>query len=233
LNSKLNFKYMSKIWKLTYKQSYGTRGHFWTKSQFFYDEAKFLKEIQKLKGVDGEVEEYELTSKTPLKVYISSLLRDVQLDSVLVVADEKATLYSKFVELIESSPVESTDHSSYENYNKSFKKKVISEWEFLTKSDDVSVKKFFAKYRTFFLNYSHDTLEWYETLLSIYNYANITSLYDTKWIYKENGKHETVKTIKKDVTENQKTNYFLAKENLKKIKLTEKKSKKKADEVSN
>ena len=45
---------------------------------------------------------------------------------------------------------------------------------------------------------------------------------------------DTVKTIKKDVTENQKTNYFLAKENLKKIKLAEKKkSKKKTDEVSN
>ena len=226
---------MSKIWKLTYKQPYGTRGHVWTKSQFFYDENKMLKEIQKLKGLEGEVEEYELTSKSPLSGYISSLLREIQLDSVLVVADEKSILYSKFIELIESSPVEATDHSRCENYDKRFKKKVISEWEFLTKSDDASVKKFFAKYRTFFLNYSHDTLEWYETLLSIYNYANITPLYDTKWIYnREKGKHETLKTIKKDVTENQKTNYFLAKENLKKIKLAEKKkSKKKADEVSN
>ena len=228
---------MSKIWKLTYKQPYGTRGNFWNKSQFFYDEAKMLKELQKLKGFDGEIEEYEITSKTPLKGYISSLLRDIQLDSVLVVADEKATLYSKFVELIESSPVESTDQlrTCYENYDQRFKKKVISEWEFLTKSDDASVKKFFAKYRTFFLNYSHDTLEWYETLLSIYNYANITPIYNTKWIYnREKARHETVKTIKKDVTENQKTNYFLAKENLKKIKLAEKKkSKKKTDEVSN
>jgi hypothetical protein len=197
-----------------------------------------LKELQKLKGLEGEVEEYDMTSKTPLKGYISSLLRDIQLDSVLVVADEKATLYSKFVELIETSPVEATDPQSYyktDNYDKRFKKKVISEWEFLTKSDDASVKKFFAKYRTFFLNYSHDTLEWYETLLSIYNYANITPIYNTKWIYnREKARHETVKTIKKDVTENQKTNYFLAKENLKKIKLAEKKkSKKKADEVSN
>ena len=40
---------MSKIWKLTYKQPYGTRGNFWNKSQFFYDEAKMLKELQKLK----------------------------------------------------------------------------------------------------------------------------------------------------------------------------------------
>ena len=226
---------MSKIWKLTYKQPYGTRGHVWTKSQFFYDETKMLKEIQKLKGLEGEVEEYELTSKSPLSGYISSLLREIQLDSVLVVADEKAILYSKFIELIESSPVEATDHSRCENYDKRFKKKVISEWEFLTKSDDASVKKFFAKYRTFFLNYSHDTLEWYETLLSIYNYANITPLYDTKWVFnREKREHETIKTLKRDLTEIQKTNYFLAKENLKKIKLAEKKkSKKKADEVSN
>lgn len=226
---------MSKIWKLTYKQPYGTRGHVWTKSQFFYDEAKMLKELQKLKGLEGEVEEYEMTSKTPLKGYISSLLRDIQLDSVLVVADEKATLYSKFVELIETSPVEETNHNRYYNFDKSFKKKVISEWEFLTKSDDASVKKFFAKYRTFFLNYSHDTLEWYETLLSIYNYANITPLYETKHVYnREIGRHTFVKSLRKDLTDNQKTNYFLAKENLKKIKLAEKKkSKKKADEVSN
>ena len=220
---------MSKIWKLTYKQPYGTRGNFWNKSQFFYDESKMLKEIQKLKGFDGEIEEYEITSKTPLKGYISSLLRDIQLDSVLVVADEKATLYSKFVELIESSPVESTDRlrTCYENYDMRFKKKVISEWEFLTKSDDASVKKFFAKYRTFFLNYSHDTLEWYETLLSIYNYANITPIYQSKWVFnREKRINKTVKTIKKDVTENQKTNYFLAKENLKKIKLAEKKKSK-------
>lgn len=227
---------MSKIWKLTYKQPYGTRGHVWTKSQFFYDEAKMLKELQKLKGLEGEVEEYDMTSKTPLKGYISSLLRDIQLDSVLVVADEKATLYSKFVELIETSPVEATDPQSYyitDNYDKRFKRKVISEWEFLTKSDDALVKKFFAKYRTFFLNYSHDTLEWYETLLSIYNYANITPIYNTKWIYnREKGRHENVKTLKKDLTDNQKTNYFLAKENLKKIKLAEKKkSKNKTDEV--
>lgn len=231
---------MSKIWKLTYKQPYGTRGLTWTKSQFFYDEAKMLKELKNLKGLDGEVEEYEMTSKTPLKGYISSLLRDIQLDSVLVVADEKATLYSKFIELIETSPVEEVEpRNSYnrytEVYDKIFKKKVISEWEFLTKSDDASVKKFFAKYRAFFLNYSHDTLEWYETLLSIYNYANITPIYNTKWTYnREKGRHENVKSLRKDLTDNQKTNYFLAKENLKKIKLVEKKkSKKKADEVSN
>ena len=222
---------MSKIWKLTYKQPYGTRGHVWTKSGFFYDETKMLKEIQKLKGLEGEIEEYEITSKNPLSGYISSLLREIQLDSVLVVADERATLYSKFIELIENSPVETTDPHSYyissENYDMRFKKKVISEWEFLTKSDDASVKKFFAKYRTFFLNYSHDTLEWYETLLSIYNYANITPIYQSKWVFnREKRINKTVKTIKKDVTENQKTNYFLAKENLKKIKLAEKKKSK-------
>jgi hypothetical protein len=228
---------MSKIWKLTYKEYYGNRGHFWNKTVFFYEEKKFLKEIQKLKDNEGVVEEYELTSKTPLKGYISSLLREVQLDSVLVVADEKGALYSKFVELIESSPVDeskSVDRWVVKIYDKTFKRKVINEWEFLTKSDDVSVKKFFAKYRTFFLNYSHDTLEWYETLLSIYNYANITPHTETKWEYNRiERKHENKKIILKDLTENQKTNYFLAKENLKKIKLAEKKkSKSKKDEVS-
>jgi hypothetical protein len=229
---------MSKIWKLTYKQPYGNRGNFWTKTTFFYDESKFLKEIQKLKDGEGEVEEYELKSKTPLKGYISSLLRDVQLDSVLVVADEKATLYSKFIELIDSSPTVESKVDRYTtrvSYDKRFKKKVINEWEFLTKSDDASVKKFFAKYRTLFLNYSHDTLEWYETLLSIYSYANITPHTESRWDYnRAAGKYENKKVLLKDLTENQKTNYFLAKENLKKVKLAEKKkSKKKVDEVSN
>ena len=224
---------MSKIWKVTYKSYYGTRGNFWNKTTFFYNEDKFLKEIQKLKNSDGEVEIFESTSKIPLNGYISSLLRDVQLDSVLVVTDEKATLYSKFIELIESSPVNETNYRTYYNFDKKFKKKVINEWEFLTKSDDVSVKKFFAKYRTFFLNYSHDTLEWYETLLSIYSYANITPHTETKWEYNRiEHKHENKKYIIKDLTENQKTNYFLAKENLKKLKLSEKKKSKK-DEVSN
>lgn len=230
---------MSKIWKLTHKEYYGNRGNFWTKTTFFYEEAKFLKEIQKLKDGEGEVEEYELTSKTPLKGYISSLLRDVQLDSVLVVADEKATLYSKFIELIESSPaVEPKKEDRYAirvSYDKRFKKKVINEWEFLTKSDDSSVKKYFAKYRTFFLNYSHETLEWYETLLSIYSYANITPHTESRWDYNRAvGKYENKKVLIKDLTENQKTNYFLAKDNLKKLKLAEKKkSKSKKDEVSN
>jgi hypothetical protein len=230
---------MSKFWKLTYKEYYGSRGNYWNKTVSFYDEEKFLREVKKLKDCDGFVEEYELTTKSTLSNYLSSLLRDVQLDNVLVVTDEKSILYSKFVELIESvQVVESKAENRWTNeilYDKSFKMKVINEWEFLTKSDDSAVKKFFAKYRTFFLNYSHDTLEWYETLLSIYNYANITPHTESRWEYnKTERKYDTKKIVLKELTDNQKTNYFLAKNNLKKIKLEEKKKlKTKKDEISN
>ena len=234
---------MAKIWRLTYKQYYGIRGNFWTKTVDIHDEDKFNREIKKLKDNEGTIEFFESTEKIDLSSYISSIMRDNQLDSLLVVVDEKSTLYSNFVSLLEhaqiiADPKVRTIDCSYNNqgatgYSSSYLKILINEWDFLKKSDDALVKKFFAKYRTYLLNYANDSYEWYKTLLQVYNYADIKPVSFLSYDYDTTARrHKQVRKIIKDLTENQKNNYFLAKENLKKIKLAEKK-KKKTDEVSN
>ena len=228
---------MAKIWRLTYKQYYGTRGNFWTKTVDFNDEDKFNREIKKLKDNEGTIEFFESTEKIDLSSYISSIMRDNQLDSLLVVADEKSTLYSNFVSLLEhaqiiADPRGRTIDSSYNNqgatgYSSSYLKILINEWEFLKKSDDALVKKFFAKYRTYLLNYANDSYEWYETILQVYNYADIKPVSFLSYDYDTTARrHKQVRKIIKDLTENQKNNFFNAKKVVKEMKTKIKKMKK-------
>jgi hypothetical protein len=228
---------MAKIWRLTYKQYYGTRGNFWTKTVDYHDEDKFNREIKKLKDSEGTIEFFESTEKIDLSSYISSIMRDNQLDSLLVVADEKSNLYSNFVSLLEhaqiiADPRGRTIDSSYNNqgatgYSSSYLKILINEWEFLKKSDDSLVKKFFAKYRTYLLNYANDSYEWYETLLQVYNYADIKPVSFLSYDYDTTARrHKQVRKIIKDLTENQKNNFFNAKKVVKEMKTKEKKLKK-------
>ena len=94
----------------------------------------------------------------------------------------------------------------------------MTEWEYLDKKDEKAVKKYFAKYRSLFLNYCLDTEEWYDTLLRIYSYANISDDATSDWVYsKEKLWYEKIKVIKKSVTDEQRKNYNLAKSKLKKI----------------
>ena len=229
---------MAKIWRLTYRQYYGNQGNFWKKTVEFHDEDKFNREIKKLKDNEGSVEIFETTEKIDLKAYISSIMRENQLDSLLVVADEKSTLYSKFVELLANAVVVTTKGATtlddnYNNagatgYSKKYLKTLINEWEFLKKSDDDLVKKFFAKYRTYLLNYANDSYEWYQTLLQVYNYMDIKPVTRTTWDYNRlTHKYESKKVILKDLTENQKKNFFEAKKFVKELKAKEKKLKKK------
>lgn len=153
---------MAKIWRLNYKQYYGNRGNYWMKSVDIHDEERFNREIKKLKDGEGTIEIFESTEKIDIQLYVSSIMRDNQLDSILVVADEKSTLYSNFKELLSNSKtVEETNDDR--GYSKKYLKVLIDEWDFLKKSDDSLVKKFFAKYRTYLLNYANDSYEWYET----------------------------------------------------------------------
>ena len=165
-------------------------------------------------------------------------MRDNQLDSVLVVTDEKSTLYSKFVELLADAVVVTTKGSttiddSYNNvgatgYSKKYLKVLMDEWDFLKKSDDSLVKKFFAKYRTYLLNYANDSYEWYETLLQVYNYADIKKVEVTEWRWDQKlRRHAPTKVLIKDLTDNQKKNFFDAKKFVKDLKDKEKKLKKK------
>lgn len=229
---------MAKIWRLTYRQYYGNAGNFWKKTVEFHDEDKFNREIKKLKDNEGSIEIFETTEKIDLKSYISSIMRDNQLDSLLVVADEKSTLYSKFVELLADAVVvtekgATTIDNNYNNdgakgYSKKYLETLINEWEFLKKSDDGLVKKFFAKYRTYLLNYANDSYEWYETLLQVYNYMDIKPVTRPNWDYNPYlRKYVNKVNLIKDLTENQKKNFFEAKKFVKELKAKEKKLKKK------
>jgi hypothetical protein len=154
-------------------------------------------------------------------------MRDNQLDSVLVVADEKSTLYSKFKELLSNSKtVEGTNESR--GYSKKYLKLLMDEWDFLKKSDDGLVKKFFAKYRTYLLNYANDSYEWYETLLQVYSYADIKKVEITEWLWSDSlRRYAPTKVLIKELTDNQKKNFFEAKKFVKGLKDKEKKLKKK------
>ena len=229
---------MAKIWRLNYKQYYGNRGNYWMKSVDIHDEERFNREIKKLKDGEGTIEIFESTEKIDIQLYVSSIMRDNQLDSILVVADEKSTLYSKFVELLADAVVVTTKGSttidgSYNNagatgYSKKYLKVLMDEWDFLKKSDDSLVKKFFAKYRTYLLNYANDSYEWYETLLQVYSYADIKKVEVSEWLWNEKlRRHAPTKVLIKDLTENQKKNFFDAKKFVKDLKDKEKKLKKK------
>lgn len=218
---------MAKIWRLNYKQYYGNRGNYWMKSVDIHDEERFNREIKKLKDGEGTIEIFESTEKIDIQLYVSSIMRDNQLDSILVVADEKSTLYSNFKELLSNSKtVEETNDGR--GYSKKYLKVLMDEWDFLKKSDDSLVKKFFAKYRTYLLNYANDSYEWYETLLQVYSYADIKKVEVTEWMWNEKlRRHAPTKVLIKDLTENQKKNFFDAKRFVKDLKDKEKKLKKK------
>jgi hypothetical protein len=217
---------MAKIWRLNYKQYYGNRGNYWMKSVDIHDEERFNREIKKLKDGEGTIEIFESTEKIDIQLYVSSIMRDNQLDSILVVADEKSTLYSNFKELLSNS--KTVDGNDDRGYGKKYLKVLIDEWDFLKKSDDALIKKFFAKYRTYLLNYANDSYEWYETLLQVYNYADIKKVEVSDWAWDEKlRRHAPKKVLIKDLTENQKKNFFDAKKFVKDLKDKEKKLKKK------
>jgi len=197
---------MAKIWKVTFKHVYGPQNQYsYTDTKFYYTEKEMLKNLKKLTDTDGTIEVFETVEKLSIDGYLDSLKREVQLGSLLEVADEKSALYSKFIEIFSKSKLD-----------KSTKNSTLKEWEFLPKTDDGEVKKFFAKYRNQFLLGVTDTVEWYYTLLSIYSYATITdhAEIDYRW---DSTKREYTKQLKviTPVTEEQVANYLAAKSKLK------------------
>ena len=197
---------MSKIWKVTFKHVYGPQNQYsYSDTKFYYTEKEMLKNLKKLTDTDGTIEVFETSEKVSIDGYLDSLKREVQLGSLLEVADEKSALYSKFIEIFTKSKL-----------GKSTKNSTLKEWEFLPKTDDGEVKKFFAKYRNQFLLQVTDSVEWYYTLLSIYSYATITdhAEIDYRWDSRQSQYTKQLKVIT-PVTEDQVANYLVAKSKLK------------------
>jgi len=209
---------MSKIWKVTFKNTYGPQNQYsYSDTKYYYTEKEMLKNIKKLTDTDGTIEVFETLEKVNIDGYLDSLKREVQLGSLLEVADEKSVLHSKFIEILSKSKVK-----------KEIKDSILKEWEFLPKTDPVEMKKFFAKYRNQFLLGVVDTVEWYHTLLSIYSYAMITDHAEIDWKW-DSTKRQYEKYLKviSPVTETQVTNYKEAKDQIKKEKVLVKKLEKK------
>lgn len=208
---------MAKIWKVTFKHTYGPQNQYsYTQTKFYYSEKELMKALKKLNDTTGTIEVFE-SDKQKLSIdgYLDSLKREVQLGSLLEVADEKSVLHSKFIEVFSKAKV-----------GKTLKDSILKEWDFLPKTDDAELKKFFAKYRNQFLLEVTDTVEWYHTLLSIYSYATITDHAETDYRY-DSKKGYYVKSLKiiTAVTEAQVANYKAAKELIKKEKALAKKKK--------
>ena len=211
---------MGKIWKVTYKKVYGPQNQYsYTDQKFYYTEKEMLKELKKLDDPTGTIEVFESDKqKLPIANYLDSLKREVQLGSLLEVADEKSVLHSRFMEIFSSS----------KKIDKKLSGAIVKEWEFLPKTDDAEVKKFFAKYRNQFLLGVTDTVEWYRTLLSIYSYAAITDHRESDYLWDEKKRQYTRQHIViTAVTEKQVANYNAAKDQLKKEKAQAKKLAKK------
>ena len=210
---------MAKIWKVTYKNTYGPQNQYsYTDTKFYYTEKEMLKVLKKLTDTEGTIEVFE-SDKQKLSIdgYLDSLKREVQLGSLLEVADEKSILHSKFIKILSKSKVV-----------KATKNAILKEWDFLSKTDDAELKKFFAKYRNQFLLGVTDTVQWYHTLLSIYSYATITDHAETDYRY-DRSKGEYVKCLRviTAVTEEQIAGYKAAKEQIKNEKALAKKLAKK------
>jgi len=209
---------MSKIWKVTFKHVYGLQNQYsYMDQKFYYTEKELMKALKKLTDTTGTIEVFE-SDKQKLSIdgYLDSLKREVQLGSLLEVADDKSVLHSKFIDIFSKSKID--------------KENILKEWDFLPKTDDAELKKFFAKYRNQFLLGVTDTVEWYHTLLNIYNYAMITDHgeIDYKW---DSSKSQYVKSLKviTAVTETQVANFVAAKDQIKKEKALAKKLAKKND----
>ena len=212
---------MAKIWKVTHKTVYGPQNQYsYMETKFYYTEKEMLKVLKRLTDTEGTIEVFESDKqKLSIEGYLDSLKREVQLGSLLEVADEKSVLHSKFIDIFSKSKV-----------GKSTKNGILKEWDFLPKTDDAELKKFFAKYRNQFLLGVTDTVEWYHTLLSIYSYAMITDHGEVDYRY-DSRKGEYVKSLKviTAVTEAQVANFIAAKDQIKKEKALAKKSAKKND----
>lgn len=212
---------MAKIWKVTYKTVYGPQNQYsYMETKFYYTEKEMLKVLKKLTDTEGTIEVFESDKqKLSIEGYLDSLKREVQLGSLLEVADEKSVLHSKFIDIFSKS-----------KFDKITKNDILKEWDFLPKTDDAELKKFFAKYRNQFLLGVTDTVEWYRTLLDIYNYAMITDHGEIEYRY-DRSKGEYVKSLKviTAVTETQVANFIAAKDQIKKEKALAKKIAKKND----
>jgi len=216
---------MSKIWKITYKSFYGNKNQYWhNEVMYVYSEKKFNQEIKKMK--EGTVEIFELSETIDIENYLSSLIRDNQLDSLLCVEDEKSIHHSKFIELMETVKVFEGSRYGF-NFNKKYIDSLKKEWDFLKKSDEDSLKKFFAKHRTYLLYYANDSVEWFQALLSIYNFTDIKPIYTTTQSFNsQTRRYENTKVLVLDTTETQRNNFTEAKKNIKEIKNKNKKLKK-------
>ena len=201
---------MAKIWKVTSIKTYGGNNQYsFTDTKFFYTEKDMLKALKKLDNTSGTVEVFESDKqKIPIETYLDSLKRDIQIGTILDVSSEKSVLHSKFIDLLLKSKLKKTERDS-----------IVKEWQFLSKSDVAEVKKFFAKYRNTFLLETNDSVEWYHTLLSLYNYAMISNITGSNWGYNSSeNRYIKYNFIVKEVTEEQKNNFIKAKELIKKEK---------------
>ena len=210
---------MSKIWKVTFRHVYGPQNQYsYADQKFYYTEKELMKALKKLADTTGTIEVFESDKqKLSIEGYLDSLKREVQLGSLLEVADEKSALHSKFIEIFSNSKIE-----------KEIKDAILKEWDFLPKTEDAELKKFFAKYRNQLLLGVTDTVEWYRTLLSIYSYAMITdhAEIDYKWNSITRQYEKSLKVIT-PVTETQVANFVAAKDQIKKEKALAKKLAKK------
>lgn len=201
---------MAKIWKVTFIETYGGNNQYsFTNTKFFYTEKDMLKRLKKLDNTSGTVEVFESDKqKISIDTFLDSLKRDIQIGTILDVSSEKSVLHSKFIDLLLKSKLKKTEKDS-----------IVKEWQFLSKSDVTEVKKFFAKYRNKFLLEALESVEWYYTLLSLYNYAMISNINGSNWGYNSSEKRYVKYTfLEKEVTEEQKNNFIKAKELIKKEK---------------
>jgi hypothetical protein len=203
---------MAKIWKVTFISTYIGQYSF-TDKKLYYTEKEMLKAIKKIDNTNGTIEVFESDKqKIPIEAFLDSLKRDIQLGTILDVSTEMSVLQSKFINLLSKSKLK-----------KDVKDSIIKEWEFLSKSDVTYFKKFFAKYRNTFLLETNYSVEWYHTLLSLYNYGMISNISKSDWFYSSTDNRYIKKNfLIKEVTEEQKNNFIEAKSLIKK----EKKSKK-------
>ena len=91
---------MSKIWKVTFDNTFDS----YSEMKLFYTEKEMMKILTKLYVTSGTIEIFESDDqKLSIDNYLESIKREVQLTSLLEVADEKSLHHSKFIEILSNS----------------------------------------------------------------------------------------------------------------------------------
>ena len=181
----------------------------------------YKKESDLLKAISAdsnlEILEYELKSSVIASDYIKSKDRDIQLRSVLGELSDDEINIERFITIFEQlAPVGREYEKKYREGNNWISLKTSKKDEFLKNikkfsTDKKQIARIIKDNKKYLISEVSQEVEWYLSILKLHNFRDY--MYDNPVFNRQTKTHETVDTA----TDKIKTNFKLAKEELKKL----------------